>query len=456
MTLGFGTGLGHLIPLMLYLTAIIACLVSIFWKPHYGMYLLIPLLPLQTTRYKLFDFPMGNKLIDIILISVIIGLLLNGRSIIPKTSVNRPILALAVVFYAALWHGSFYLNRAMPLSIDDPRVSDFKNYMVMPLLFLVVVATIRELKQIYVVVSVSVLSTILVYVSYLLSMRGRDLSHFSYSTRDAGVLGYAGENGFAAYVAQMVVLLFALYAFQKNKSLRLILLGLNALGIYCLLFSYSRGAYLAFALGLGFMALFRERKILVGLLVVVLGWQIFLPTAASERIAMTYNKDTGLESSAQERVQLWEDAWQLFVGHPVFGIGLETYEYMDRVSAEGHGWLHDTHDYYLKVLAETGLVGLFIFLWLLFCILREGWRLFCEAEEPFLKSLGLGFTALMVCAIVLNLFGDRWTYIQVDGILWALLGCVVSGRAICSRMREKEAEEEEEPVLATVTASPVS
>jgi hypothetical protein len=39
----------------------------------------------------------------------------------------------------------------------------------------------------------------------------------------------------------------------------------------------------------------------------------------------------------------------------------------------------------------------------------------------------LGFVALLSSVVIMNLFGDRWTYQQVDGYLWILLGCVIRG-----------------------------
>jgi hypothetical protein len=44
-----------------------------------------------------------------------------------------------------------------------------------------------------------------------------------------------------------------------------------------------------------------------------------------------------------------------------------------------------------------------------------------------LKGIGLGFFGMMVCALVANFFGDRWTYMQVDGFIWVVLGCVIRG-----------------------------
>jgi O-antigen ligase len=85
------------------------------------------------------------------------------------------------------------------------------------------------------------------------------------------------------------------------------------------------------------------------------------------------------------------------------------------------GSFRDTHNYYVKVLAETGVVGLILYLLVLWRMWRAGTRLFYSAQDPFWQGIGLGFVALM------DLFGDRWTYQQVDGFIWILLGCVIRG-----------------------------
>jgi hypothetical protein len=101
----------------------------------------------------------------------------------------------------------------------------------------------------------------------------------------------------------------------------------------------------------------------------------------------------------------------------------------------------------MKVLSETGVVGIFLFLWLLKKMWKLGYRLFKTAEDPFWQSMGLGFMALMGSAVVLNFFGDRWTYQQLDGWMWMLLGCVIRGLFIVDESGEAdEVSEEEEPV----------
>jgi len=85
----------------------------------------------------------------------------------------------------------------------------------------------------------------------------------------------------------------------------------------------------------------------------------------------------------------------LFRQNPVLGQGFDTYRWQHRV-----GIYTDTHNYYLKVLVETGIVGLMLFLFVLAKAMRLGMNLYSTAKEPFLKSLGLGFALLMVCVFV--------------------------------------------------------
>src|SRR5262249_12686420 len=152
-----------------------------------------------------------------------------------------------------------------------------------------------------------------------------------------------------------------------------------------------------------------------------------------ERVLMTYDKNgQQLDTSAQDRVLLWDDAMNLFRSNPIIGAGFDTYRWQHRV-----GEYTDTHNYFLKVMVETGVVGLLLFLFLLAKASRMGLRLFWSARDPFLKSLGLGFSLLMACVFVVNFFGDRWLYIEVNGFLWVLLACVVRGQIIEEQSRQE-------------------
>jgi putative inorganic carbon (hco3(-)) transporter len=284
-------------------------------------------------------------------------------------------------------------------------------------------------------------ATLLVNRSFYSTMADRDTSHFSYDVRDAGLLGYAGVNGLAAFEGMVATFLLGIYAYTKNKTAKIGILLVVATCGYCLLFSFSRGGYVGFLAGVVTVGLFKARWLLVAVVVVFISWQTLLPASVKERITMTRAdaaEGQEFDSSAQERIDLWQDAMELFKMNPLTGAGFQTYGYMGRV-----GDFRDTHNYYLKVLAETGVVGIVLYLVLLWRLFQSGTTLLFGTDDPFLRGIALGFMGLLVTVIVGDIFGDRWTYQQVDGYLWVILGLVLRGSA---GFEEKPKETEGEAI----------
>lgn len=445
-------GIEGLLPTLLYVGMFVTFVASVFWRPNLGLYLLVLSLPLQTGRYRLHDFPLGAEFIDILLLGTILGLVIQGKSFVPRGHWSRFLLLYAVFCYLSLWEGSYFLRAPLPLWIGDPRFSDWKNYVEMFLLALVVASTVKSKEEVRLLLIMMGLSVLVVNRSYYATLSGRDLSHFSYLVRDAGPLGYAGVNGLAAFEAMLVSLLLGIVVFTRQVTAKVGILLIIATCCYCLLFSFSRGGYVGILVGMIAVGMFKSRWLLAVVAVLVIGWQTLLPVSVQERIAMTTGdaaEGQTFDSSAEERINLWEDAMVLFKQNPITGTGFETYESMGRL---GYA---DTHNYYLKVLAETGVIGFFLFLVLLWKLFRSGVSLFFITDDPFWRGLSLGFIALLASTVVLNLFGDRWSYQQVDGYLWVILGCVMSGLQIEESAKAEIVEDieqlpaQEEPQLTT-------
>ena len=129
-----------------------------------------------------------------------------------------------------------------------------------------------------------------------------------------------------------------------------------------------------------------------------------------------------------------EDALQLIDANAIAGTGFNTYAYMHRV-----GQYEDTHNFFLKVLVETGVLGLLLFLWLIVRTFRTGFGLFRRSKDPFFAALGLGLAGWVVAAMAANCFGDRWTYLQVAGYMWVIAGLVARALALESAAAADEA-----------------
>lgn len=434
-------------PLLIYIAAICVFFLSL-WRPHWGLYFLVPLLPLQTLRYTLHPLPFGEKLVDFLLLGIILGLVINRRGrVFPHTPLNAFLIVWAVFHYVSLWRGAFYLDSSLPFLPSDPRFSNWKNYMVLPLIFMVVVAAIENKKQMKILLSLMIVGVLRNNIGFYNTVSGRDLTHFSYGLRYAGALGYAGENGLAAFEAQFALFCLGLYSFVKSRMAKIALIAFVISCVYCILFAFSRGGYVGLLTGLLFLGLVRERKHLIVIAVLLISWQTIVPTAVTERIFMTYENGQ-IDNSAGERLTMWQDAVTLIPQRPIFGTGFDTYEFMGRVEE-----FRDTHNLYLKILVETGILGLLLFLTLIGKSWLAGWRLFRTGEDDFFRGIGLGLAALFVCTLIVNFFGDRWMYLQVTGYSFVLLGLAVKAQLLSAEASEEsvagaESEEMQEALAA--------
>ena len=89
------------------------------------------------------------------------------------------------------------------------------------------------------------------------------------------------------------------------------------------------------------------------------------------------------DSSGSGRTALWKVAWRITEDHPVTGVGLDNFveqapKYTrspgsSRWSTTSPSEPHVTHNVYLQFLAETGFVGLILFVGLLISCARAAW-----------------------------------------------------------------------------------
>ena len=120
--------------------------------------------------------------------------------------------------------------------------------------------------------------------------------------------------------------------------------------IYGVYLTDSRGSLLALLAVMGVYIWQRRGVFVAGLLgSMAVGMLLALPSR--------FNEIDVEEASAQGRVDSWYEGLQMFIGHPIFGVGPDMYSEYHPLTA---------HNSYVLVLAETGIVG--FTLWLAFVL----------------------------------------------------------------------------------------
>jgi putative inorganic carbon (hco3(-)) transporter len=413
-----GTGIGHYIPLVAYFGFWIMCLVSLGGRPLYGLYYMIPFLPYRTLRDHFLDWPLGGNMLTFLVIAVIVGALFKGKQL-PKSRLYGAWLIFGVYLYLSMWIGTALGNAPAPLWLSDVNFVTWKDYMLIPLVFVAAGLVIEDRKAIRTVVLITAVCLLFIDRSCILESMSRSWGSFDENKRGGGPLAY-GSNQTAAFLAQFTMFFWGFALFVKRKKFKLISYGLVALTLFATMYTFSRGAYIAILFSVLVLGILKDRKLLLILGVFLLTWQTVVPAPVRERVNMTENSSGQLEASAQSRVDLWQNAEQSIISSPFVGTGFATFQLGEHVDN-----LKDTHNWYVKVLVETGIIGFVIALCLLEQILAVAYRLFKHSTDPLYRGLGLGLLLATCACIIANLFGDRWTYLEITSLLWVLAAAAI-------------------------------
>lgn len=192
----------------------------------------------------------------------------------------------------------------------------------------------------------------------------------------------------------------------------------------CLVFTFSRGAWLALAVVLLLLGLWRDRRILAAILLLALLTPVLLPSVY-HRVAYMATPEYTKSSIRGGRLGRWDQALNYWRGAPATGVGLGRFG--GAVAAQ-----HFPYDsfyvdnFYLKVGVETGWVGLSALLVLLLCGLHLARRSLEEVDDDELRTLGLGILAGLVGVLAHNAVENIFEVPMMATYFWFFLGAVVA------------------------------
>jgi putative inorganic carbon (HCO3(-)) transporter len=418
-----GTGLGHFIPLVCYLGFWIMSILSLTGRPLWGLYYMMPFLPYRLLRDHFIDYPLGANMMTILIMAVIVGALIKGKRL-PKSKLYAIWLVFGIYLYFSMWIGTVLVSAPAPLWLSDLNFVTWKDYMVIPLVFVAASLVIEDRKAIRTVIIITAVALLAIDRSCILESMSRTWTNFDEERRGGGPLAF-GSNQTSAFLAQFAMLFWGLLQFVKRVKIKLIGYFLVAATLFANMYTFSRGGYLAVLVSVLVLGLLKDRKLLLILGAFLLTWQTLVPTAVRERVSMTQDASGHLEASAQERIDLWKDAERRFFRSPIVGEGFATFQLGEHVDN-----LRDTHNWYIKILVETGIVGLIIALFLLQQMVATSYRLFRSATDPLFAGLGLGLLLACCACMVANFFGDRWTYLEITGLLWVLIAAAIRANGL--------------------------
>ncbi len=226
----------------------------------------------------------------------------------------------------------------------------------------------------------------------------------------------------------MGMLLFLPFVIHPATPIRIRLLALLgllpvAISLYA---TVTRGSYLAVAAGILFIALVRNRKLLIPLILLIVLVVLFAPPYVESRIMSIFDVHHVENAS---RIMLWKTGMRMFLDYPVFGIGdIDMHElylkYMDPNDPAQHGHFHNI---LIQFLVTLGAVGFMVIVAMFVRIFQTEWRIYQRFKSDWFRgSFALAALAVFVGLQVNGLtewsFGDQ----EVVTLFWTTLGLTLA------------------------------
>ncbi len=212
----------------------------------------------------------------------------------------------------------------------------------------------------------------------------------------------------AGYLFAMTLPLCLAIAVGGARKVRALSLLSGGAQLLALILTYSRGAWLGWSVSIFSFGVMLKRWREVWIILTMVGLLLSLATPLHERLFTLVNPQT--DFSINERMQAIEAGLKVGLDHPVLGVGYgrgrlrEGLREQEKKTGAKIGHIAHTHNMYVELFAQTGLLGLSAFLWLLcqaFCQAINNAGRFKGSERAFALGIAAAWIAFGVTG-----FGD--------------------------------------------------
>lgn len=309
----------------------------------------------------------------------------------PNIKINSKILYFIAAFILCT-SLSIFLNDVKSLSLIN--LTDFKSRFISPLIGFLLIFLFKFTKQRILILFSSFSCSLLLNAIYII---------YQASQGESGrLIGFASNYMLLCGVNVLflpVILSLALHKSNIPHKLRLFYLLTALINIPAIILENTRIVWIAISISYLLIILFAlKNKFLSLFLILIILFSSFLFFKTSPESIARFNSITNVSYQNQsnyERLLMWQSAKNMFIEHPLFGVGIGNYheQYMNNYRSpysREDQW--HPHNVPLAMLSETGIIGglsyfaLFIYL-------------FYSSISTYLHKKNLSSFAYLICLI---------------------------------------------------------
>lgn len=222
---------------------------------------------------------------------------------------------------------------------------------------------------------------------------------------------------------------------EENPVKRIVAMVTIALSCLCIFFTNSKNTYAALMLlFVLFSVLYhfyaKHKKLQIPhLWVIVAGVVAVVATLVFFNQYEMMGRLKTLSRALASREIIWGGAWKIFLSSPLIGAGPGTFQILFPLYRRADYFEHDisnvtlySHNYYLDLLCETGIIGFLCIGFFTVCLLYFTLKIMLSSQDSVTRVIAIGFITSVVASMwtVLTSPHNRWP-IDVTN-QWAVLG----------------------------------
>lgn len=351
---------------------------SLVWGPFIGIlvyYAFAVLRPQHMWQYALPEGFQWSMYVAVAAIAAaaanrlrLIGYPTTGPTAGARVPVWSPIHWLMIAF--ALWMTLCYVKAEN----QDKAWVTFDIYLKTAVMFVVAALCVHRLGQMWLMTAV--IAVMGVYVAY-----EANYQYFAWRKNTIQTHGFGGldNNGAALMLAMVIPLCYFLWEGTRGWWRWGYLLAMPVLA-HAVQLTFSRGAMLSTLLTLPVIFVFSRNKRLLAVFAVLGAGFVFATSGQELKDRFFSIKQHDLDESANMRKMAWAAAIQIANERPLFGCGLRC----SSAHLEAYGstkGMTVIHSHYLQLAADTGWVGLGVYVLLYGAAVFLGFRLWWKTRK---------------------------------------------------------------------------
>jgi putative inorganic carbon (HCO3(-)) transporter len=271
-----------------------------------------------------------------------------------------------------------------------------------------------------------------------------DMQSILGNTDDWRIAGPIGDPNYFALILLVLVPMAMERTMNEKRLVLKILAGIALVAIFLtVILTYSRGAFVALIIVGGIMVLRTPGKplpfLLIGALLVFLAIQ-FAPPNYTARMRTIFSilpgnqerfsKDYSIDARSSEFIISLE----MFKDNPLFGVGKNNYtsryiEYSIKTGADPTRIATAPHNLYFEALAETGLFGFLIFMYIVYQMVFQLFSAHQKLKEIKMHDKGKLLRGV-IYGILAYLAGSLFLHAAYARYFWLLFGIAMASENI--------------------------